>query len=71
MTWKNNYRNVSLYAGADLVEFSELASNADVALRTTVKVWQGVNARGVNLSTYIKDGTEEEFKRVTIGLTAD
>ncbi len=68
MTWKNNYRNVSLYAGADLVEFSELASNADVALRTTVKVWQGVNARGVNLSTYIKDGTEEEFKRVTIGI---
>lgn len=29
---------------------------------------QGVNARGVNLSTYIKDGTEEEFKRVTIGI---
>jgi putative chitinase len=71
MTWKNNYRDASLYAGADLVEFPELASNPDVALRTTVKVWQGINARGVNLSTYIKDGTEEEFKRVTIGLTAD
>jgi predicted chitinase len=71
MTWKNNYRDASLYAGADLVEFPELASNPDVALRTTVKVWRGINARGVNLSTYIKDGTEEEFKRVTIGLTAD
>lgn len=68
MTWKDNYRNASLYAGADLVEFPELASNPDVALRTTVKVWQGINAHGKDLSTYIKDGAEQEFINVTEGI---